>query len=65
MDVEVLAVIECPDMEVLPVRSTFEDTYRQEFPGLLAVATVFTGDRRDGDAAEGLDGPPAVGALDG
>ncbi len=27
----------------------FEDLYRSEFPGLVAVATVITGDRRDGE----------------
>lgn len=49
MDAEAVVVIECGPMELLPVRATFEDTYRQEFPGLLAVASVFTGDVRDGE----------------
>lgn len=49
MDADRLDVIECSAMELLPVRATFEDTYRREFPGLLAVASVFTGDPRDGE----------------
>ena len=49
MDADGSIVIEYAPMQLLPVRATFEDTYRQEFPGLLAVASVFTGDARDGE----------------
>lgn len=36
-------------MEFLTVTWGFEDTYRAEYPGLVAVATAMTGDFRDGE----------------
>jgi RNA polymerase sigma-70 factor, ECF subfamily len=33
----------------LPLTSAFEDVYRHEYPGLVAVATALTGDVRDGE----------------
>ncbi len=36
-------------VDLLPVTTTFEDLYRREFPGLVAVAAVLTGDTRDSE----------------
>ena len=41
--------LELVPMEVIPVRGSFEDLYRLEYPGLVAVATALTGDGRDGE----------------
>jgi RNA polymerase sigma-70 factor (ECF subfamily) len=41
--------LELPTMDVIPVRGSFEDLYRLEYPGLVAVATALTGDGRDGE----------------
>jgi RNA polymerase sigma-70 factor (ECF subfamily) len=40
-----------PEMTVEPMSlaSGFEDVYRREYPGLVAVATALTGDVRDGE----------------
>ena len=37
--------------EPMSLTSGFEDVYRREYPGLVAVATALTGDVRDGDNA--------------
>ena len=37
--------------EPMTVTSGFEDVYRREYPGLVAVATALTGDVRDGEDA--------------
>jgi len=37
--------------ELISLAATFEDTYRREYPGLVAVATALTGDFRDGEDA--------------
>jgi RNA polymerase sigma-70 factor (ECF subfamily) len=37
--------------ELIAVTSGFEDVYRREYPGLVAVATALTGDLRDGEDA--------------
>ena len=37
--------------ELISVASGFEDVYRREYPGLVAVATALTGDLRDGEDA--------------
>src|SRR5262245_46005693 len=44
-------LMEAPVMtaESMSLTSTFEDVYRQEYPGLVAVATALTGDVRDGE----------------
>jgi RNA polymerase sigma-70 factor (ECF subfamily) len=41
--------LELRPMDVIPVRGSFEDLYRLEYPGLVAVATALTGDGRDGE----------------
>ena len=41
--------LELTSMDVISVRGTFEDLYRLEYPGLVAVATALTGDTRDGE----------------
>jgi len=38
-------------VESVPLTVGFEDLYRREYPGLVAVATALTGDRRDGEDA--------------
>lgn len=38
-------------IEPVPLMSGFEDVYRREYPGLVAVATALTGDVRDGEDA--------------
>ena len=37
--------------EPMSLTSEFEDVYRREYPGLVAVATALTGDLRDGEDA--------------
>ena len=37
--------------EPMSLTSGFEDVYRREYPGLVAVATALTGDVRDGEDA--------------
>jgi RNA polymerase sigma-70 factor (ECF subfamily) len=37
--------------EPMSLTSGFEDVYRREYPGLVAVATALTGDLRDGEDA--------------
>ena len=37
--------------ELVSLTSEFEDVYRREYPGLVAVATALTGDVRDGEDA--------------
>ena len=37
--------------ESMSLTSEFEDVYRREYPGLVAVATALTGDVRDGEDA--------------
>jgi len=37
--------------ENVSLTSDFEDVYRREYPGLVAVATALTGDHRDGEDA--------------
>jgi RNA polymerase sigma-70 factor (ECF subfamily) len=38
-------------IEPMALTSEFEDVYRREYPGLVAVATALTGDVRDGEDA--------------
>jgi RNA polymerase sigma-70 factor (ECF subfamily) len=38
-------------VEPMSLTSGFEDVYRREYPGLVAVATALTGDLRDGEDA--------------
>jgi RNA polymerase sigma-70 factor (ECF subfamily) len=38
-------------IEPMSLTSGFEDVYRREYPGLVAVATALTGDVRDGEDA--------------
>jgi RNA polymerase sigma-70 factor, ECF subfamily len=38
-------------IEPMSLTSGFEDVYRREYPGLVAVATALTGDLRDGEDA--------------
>jgi RNA polymerase sigma-70 factor (ECF subfamily) len=49
MDNSVVLVLESTSMEMVPVAGGFEDLYRIEYPGLVAVATAMTGDRLDGE----------------
>ncbi len=50
MRTEVVAfVADWTHVEAIVVTRSFEDVYRSEYPGLLAVATALTGDRRDGE----------------
>ena len=35
--------------EPMSLTSGFEEVYRREYPGLVAVATALTGDLRDGE----------------
>ena len=42
-------VLESAPMEMVTVTWGFEDLYRLEYPGLVAVATAMTGDRLDGE----------------
>ncbi|MDO8361366.1 MAG: sigma-70 family RNA polymerase sigma factor [Actinomycetota bacterium] len=43
--------IELMMTESVPSTPPFDDVYRREYPGLVAVATALTGDRRDGEDA--------------
>jgi RNA polymerase sigma-70 factor (ECF subfamily) len=49
----VMVKIERTPVEFVPVvqLSRFEDLYRHEYPGLVAVASLLTGDPRDGEDA--------------
>ena len=49
MDNSLVMVVQSPLVEVLNVVLGFEDLYRFEYPGLVAVATAMTGDVRDGE----------------
>jgi RNA polymerase sigma factor (sigma-70 family) len=49
MDSELVLVIESAPMAMVAVVLGFEDLYRLEYPGLVAVATAMTGDRLDGE----------------
>ena len=49
MDNSVVLVLESASMELVPVILGFEDLYRIEYPGLVAVATAMTGDKLDGE----------------
>jgi len=49
MDGVVVVVVESAAVDLLPVRVGFEALYREEYPGLVAVATAMTGDLRDGE----------------
>jgi RNA polymerase sigma-70 factor (ECF subfamily) len=49
MDNSVVLVLESPSMELVTLTLGFEDLYRFEYPGLVAVATAMTGDRADGE----------------
>jgi RNA polymerase sigma factor (sigma-70 family) len=49
MDIITVRGLELSGVDFVPVRSNFEDLYRHEYPGLVAVATALTGDRRDGE----------------
>ena len=49
MDNSVVLVLESAPMELVTVMLGFEDLYRFEYPGLVAVATAMTGDRGDGE----------------
>lgn len=48
MDNSTVAVVHSP-MDLVPVTPGFEDLYRVEYPGLVAVARAITGDLRDGE----------------
>jgi RNA polymerase sigma-70 factor (ECF subfamily) len=49
MDIITVCGLEWSGMDFVPVRSNFEDLYRHEYPGLVAVAIALTGDRRDSE----------------
>jgi RNA polymerase sigma factor (sigma-70 family) len=49
MDRVQVVVVESPEVDLLPLRVGFEALYRDEYPGLVAVATAMTGDLRDGE----------------
>lgn len=49
LDKQVVNVVALSPMDTVPVRGDFEDLYRREFPGLLAVARALTGDTRDSE----------------
>jgi RNA polymerase sigma-70 factor (ECF subfamily) len=49
MDNSVVLVLESASMDFVPVILGFEDLYRIEYPGLVAVATAMTGDKLDGE----------------
>jgi RNA polymerase sigma factor (sigma-70 family) len=49
MDNSVVMVVQSPLVEVVNIVWGFEDLYRFEYPGLVAVATAMTGDFRDGE----------------
>lgn len=49
MDSNRALVFESSLMDVVTVTGAFEDLYRLEYPGLVAVATVMTGDNRDSE----------------
>jgi hypothetical protein len=49
MDNSVVLVLESASVEFVPVVLGFEDLYRAEYPGLVAVATAMTGDKLDGE----------------
>jgi RNA polymerase sigma-70 factor, ECF subfamily len=42
-----LVMFDCPTVAEVPVAWRFEDVYRREYPGLVAVAVAMTGDRDD------------------
>ena len=44
-----VGLVESRSMELVTVTTGFEDLYRAEYPGLVAVARAMTGDRRDGE----------------
>ena len=48
MDNSMVVVVHSP-MELVPVLPGFEDLYRVEYPGLVAVARALTGDLGDGE----------------
>ena len=41
--------LELVSVDLITVNGTFEDLYRREYPGLVAVAAALTGDTRDGE----------------
>jgi RNA polymerase sigma-70 factor (ECF subfamily) len=49
MDNSVVLVVQSPAVDVVTVVCGFEDLYRFEYPGLVAVATAMTGDVGDGE----------------
>jgi RNA polymerase sigma-70 factor (ECF subfamily) len=49
MDSSVVLVVQSSSMDVVTVVWGFEDLYRFEYPGLVAVATAMTGDFGDGE----------------
>ena len=49
LDKQATAVVALVPMDTVPVRGDFEELYRREFPGLLAVARALTGDTRDSE----------------
>jgi RNA polymerase sigma factor (sigma-70 family) len=49
MDSSTVWVVESRSMDFVAVAWGFEDLYRLEYPGLVAVARAMTGDRRDGE----------------
>jgi RNA polymerase sigma-70 factor (ECF subfamily) len=49
MDSGPALVFESSVMEMVPVPCAFEDLYRDEYPGLVAVALAMTGDNRDSE----------------
>ena len=53
VDMGTSGLFEVAVMAIEPMSLTlgFEDVYRREYPGLVAVATALTGDLRDGEDA--------------
>jgi RNA polymerase sigma-70 factor (ECF subfamily) len=51
MSTDAAVGVTLPPSELISVAATFEDTYRREYPGLVAVARALTGDFRDGEDA--------------
>jgi RNA polymerase sigma factor (sigma-70 family) len=49
MDSSRALVFQSSLMDVVTLTGAFEDLYRLEYPGLVAVATAMTGDNRDGE----------------
>lgn len=49
MDSNAPWVVELPSVKIIVTTGGFEELYRLEYPGLVAVATAMTADNRDGE----------------